>query len=105
MEKRAHYMTPLTNLITKKKGPVKWTLEADEAFHNIKRIYAEDVLLHYPDYTQPFELYTDSSEYQMGGVITQQVRVIAYLSKKLSTAQTKYPTIEQELLAICEILK
>ena len=71
----------------------------------MKEICAEDALLFYPDYNKPFEIHTDASEYQMGGVISQEGNAIAYWSKKLTTTQTRYPTIEQELLAITEILK
>ena len=50
-------------------------------------------------------MHTDSSEFQMGGIISQESRPVAYWSKKLTTTQQKYPTIEQELLAIVELLK
>ena len=41
----------------------------------------------------------------MGGVISQNGRPVAYWSRKLNAAQNKYPTIEQELLAIVECLE
>ena len=104
-KRRAHLLAPLTSLIDKKKGTVKWNEEAEKSFSEIKRICAENVLLHYHEFNEEFEIYTDASKYQMGGIITQKGKVIAYWSKKLSSAQTKYPTIEQELLAIAEILK
>ena len=60
----------------------------------IKEKCIENALLTYPNYELPFYIHTDSSEYQMGGIISQKKKVIAYWSKKLSPAQTKYPTIE-----------
>ena len=65
----------------------------------------QDALLHYPDFNKPFDIHIDSSEYQMGAVISQGGRPIAYWSKKLSDTQKKYPTTDQELLAIVECLK
>ena len=98
-------MAPLTNLLWQKKGAIKWNQEADGAFKKIKEICAEDAQLFYPDFLQPFEIHTDASEYRMGGVISQNGNAIAYWSRKLSETQKQYPTIEQELLAITEILK
>ena len=89
----------------KKKGPITWTEESNQAFEDIKKIVAEDAMLHYPDFNKPFELHTDSSNYQMGTIISQNGRPVAYWSKKLSTTQKKYPTTDQELLEIVECLK
>jgi hypothetical protein len=50
-------------------------------------------------------MYTDASSVQLGAVITQDNRPIAFISRKLSEVQQKYSVIEIELLAIVEILK
>jgi hypothetical protein len=63
------------------------------------------VVLAYPDYTKPFDIYTDASTKQLGVVITQDNRPIAFFSRKLSGAQSKYTVIKLELLAIAETLK
>ena len=103
--KRAHNLAPLTALIDKKKGALNWNTEAEQAFENIKTMIQQDALLHYPDFNKPFDIHTDSSEYQMGAVISQNGRPIAYWLKKLSDTQKNYPTTDQELLAIVECLK
>jgi hypothetical protein len=61
--------------------------------------------LAYPDYTQGFEVYTDSSKLQLGAVITQANRPVVFFSRKLSPTQKKYSVTEQELLAIVDTLK
>jgi hypothetical protein len=61
--------------------------------------------LAYPDYSKVFEIYTDTSSKQLGAVITQENRPIAFLSRKLSTTQRKYSVTKIELLAIVETLK
>ena len=105
-KKRAHHLAPVMELTqNKKKGPITWTEEANKSFEDIKKIVAEDAMLHYPDFNKPFDIHTDSSEYQMGAIISQNGRPVAYWSKKLSTAQKKYPKTDQELLAIVECLK
>ena len=59
----------------------------------------------YPDYSKVFEIYTDASSRQLGAVITQNNRPIAFFSRKLNEAQTKYSVTELELLSIIETLK
>jgi hypothetical protein len=61
--------------------------------------------LAYPDFTKPFEIYTDASTMQLGAVITQGNRPIAFFSRKLSVTQAKYSVTKIKLLAIGETLK
>jgi hypothetical protein len=61
--------------------------------------------LAYPDFTKLFGIYTDASTMQLGSVITQGNRQIAFFSRKLSVTQTKYSVTKIELLAIVETLK
>jgi hypothetical protein len=61
--------------------------------------------LAYPDYSKVFEIYTYASSKQLGAVITQDNRPIAFFSWKLSNVQHKYNITKIELLAIVEILK
>jgi hypothetical protein len=50
-------------------------------------------------------VYTDASKTQLGAVIMQQGKPLAFCSRKLNSAQTRYTTSEQELLSIVETLK
>jgi hypothetical protein len=70
-----------------------------------KKTIAEEVALAYPDFTKPFDIYTDASTKQLGVVITQDNRPIAFFSRKLSGVQSKYTITKLELLAIVETLK
>ncbi len=47
---------------------------------------AQDVMLAYPDFTKVFDIYTVVSPKQLGAVIVQDGRPIAYFSRKLSEA-------------------
>ena len=62
-------------------------------------------MLAYPTYSELFEIYTDASSLQLGAVITQRGRPLAFFSRKLSDTQRKYPVTELELLSIVECLK
>ena len=63
------------------------------------------MVLAYPDYSKVFEIYIDASSKQLGVVITQGNRPIAFFSWKLSNAQHKYSVTKIKLLAIVETLK
>ncbi len=54
---------------------------------------------------KPFEIYTEVSATQLGAVIAQDTRPIAFFSRKLSGMQQKYSITEIELLTIVETLK
>jgi hypothetical protein len=59
----------------------------------------------YPDYSKVFEAYTNASSKQLGAVISQENRPIAFFSWKLFTTQCKYSVTQIELIAIVKILK
>jgi hypothetical protein len=88
-----------------KKKPWQWDSIHQEAFDNIKKTIPKEVVLAYPDFTKPFAIYTNASTKQLGAVITQDDRPIAFFSRKLSGTQSKYTVTKLELLAIVETLK
>ncbi len=88
-----------------KKVPWHWDEVHQRAFNHVEATIIKDVVLAYPDNIKVFEIYTDASSKQLGAVITQDNRPIAFFSQKLSNTQRKYSVTEIELLAIVEILK
>ncbi len=88
-----------------KKRPWHWDSIHQTAFDNVKSAFVKEVVLAYPDFSKPFDIYTDASTKQLGAVISQDNRPIAFFSRKLSDAQSKYTVTELELLAIVETLK
>ena len=75
------------------------------AFDSVKEAMARDVLLAYPNYSERFDIHTDASKTQLGAVISQFGKPIAFFSRKLSETQRKYSVTELELLSIVECLK
>eukprot|EP00804_Cyclotella_cryptica_P016395 CCRYP_004642-RA/>CCRYP_004642-RA protein AED:0.51 eAED:0.51 QI:0/0/0/0.5/0/0/2/0/93 len=74
-------------------------------FDDAKSSIAKDEVLAYPDYSMDFEIYTYASSNQLGSVITQGNRPLAFFSRKLWMTQQKNSMMELELLAILETLK
>ncbi len=97
--------TKVTKKNKTKKAPWHWDKIHQQVFDNVKATIAKDVTLAYPDHTQGFEIYNDSSKLQHGAVITQSNRPLEFFSRKLSPAQQKYSVTQQEVLAIVESLK
>ena len=102
--KRAHFLTPLTDICSTRRKFI-WYDSQENAFQTIKCLVAEDVMLRFPDHGKPFSIYTDASNFQLGATIKQDDLPIAYFSKKLTPTQRRYSTVEQEMLAIVEVLK
>ena len=102
--KRSETLDPLTAL-TSNSVKWKWTEEHQDAFDTMKKIVAKEVILSYPDFNKEFEIHTDASATQLGAVISQDGKPIAFYSRKLNPAQTRYTTTERELLSIVETLK
>jgi hypothetical protein len=71
----------------------------------MKQIISKETLLSYPDFNKPFIIHTDASHTQLGAVISQNDKPIAFYSRKLKPEQTRYSTTERELLSIVETLK
>ena len=71
----------------------------------MKAIIVADAINVFPDYSVPFDVYTDASDFQLGAAIIQRGRPIAYYSKKLTPAQQNYTTTKKELFCIVMTLK
>jgi hypothetical protein len=66
----------------------------------LKQGLQSDIVLHYPDYSQPFVVQTDASDVGIGAVLLQHNQPILFYSRKLSDAEVNYAVYDKELLAI-----
>ncbi len=97
--RRSEMLAPLTDLVGEcgemkttrrnktKKKPWQWDPIHQQAFDDVKAAIAKETVLAYPDFLKPFEIYMDTSSTQLGAVITQDNRPIAFFSRNLSKAQ------------------
>jgi hypothetical protein len=91
--------------MTSKNVKFVWMDVHQKAFEDIKKIICREVMLTFPDFSKPFHIYTDASDIHLGAVITQDNKPSAFYSRKLNSAQKRYTTGEQELLAIVETVR
>ncbi|XP_008229105.1 PREDICTED: uncharacterized protein LOC103328489 [Prunus mume] len=74
------------------------------AFNKLKELLSTAPVIMPPDWSLPFELMCDASDYAVGAVLGQRVNkvphVIYYASRTLNDAQLNYSTTEKELLAV-----
>jgi len=93
----------LSNLLTKD-NIFEWTKHCEETFVKLKNLLTSAHVIQPPDWSLPFEIMCDASDYVVGAVLAQRKdkkpNVIYYASKTLNSAQMNYTTTEKELLAV-----
>ena len=67
-------------------------------------------MLSHPDPSRQYIINTDASGFAISGVLSQEqadgtVRPVAYWSRKMNGAETRYPVYEQELMAVVMAVK
>jgi hypothetical protein len=99
-------LTELTRNATHQR--LQWGARQQLAFIELKRALQSTPVLALPDPTLPFVVNCDASGYAVGAVLQQDrgsgLQPVAFLSKKLTGAESRYPVHEQELLAIITAL-
>jgi RNase H-like domain found in reverse transcriptase len=98
---RSELLDPLTSL-TPSQVKFEWLSSHQQAFDKIKKVIRTEVLLPYPDFSKPFHMYTDAPDHQLGAVIMQAKKPIAFYLQKLNTAQILYKDKECEKLSTIE---
>ncbi|CAN6676957.1 unnamed protein product [Malus baccata var. baccata] len=78
--------------------------ECTTSFNQLKELLTTTPIIVPPDWSLPFELMCDASDYALGVVLGQRKdkrpHVIYYASRTLNDAQLNYSTTEKELLAV-----
>jgi hypothetical protein len=94
---------PLSNLLTKD-NIFEWTEHCEKAFFKLKNLLTLAPVIQPPDWSSPFEIMCDASDYAVGAIMGQRKDkkpyVIYYARKTLNSAQMNYTTIKKGLLAV-----
>jgi hypothetical protein len=74
------------------------------AFRTLKSALVSAPIIQPPDWSQPFEIMCDASDYAVGTILGQRkegrVHAVYYAGKTLNEAQLNYTTTEKELLVV-----
>ena len=102
---------PLTDLLSgKRKGDISrdWGTPQQTAFEALKEALAGYPVLKAPDFSRPFEIYSDAADTGIAAVLMQEhdkvPLPVAYYSRKLLPRERNYSAIEKELLALISAL-
>ena len=90
--------------LTRKGKPFHWGKEQQDSFTEIKRRLVKPAVLHMPNQTGRFHLYSDTSKFATGSTLYQiqggKPKLIAYASKRLPEAAKTYSITELELCGL-----
>ncbi|GJV15000.1 reverse transcriptase domain-containing protein [Tanacetum coccineum] len=94
---------PMTQLLVID-APFNFSEECIQAFDTLKRELTQAPIMIQPDWSLPFEIMCDASDYAVGAVLGQRIKKhfkrIHYAIKTMNEAQENYTTIEKEPLAV-----
>ncbi|BHF61005.1 hypothetical protein SprV_0100397500 [Sparganum proliferum] len=98
------YCSPLNSLLTHSKKTLLMIEEAVRSFNDVKAALANATLLAHPRSDAQLTLMTDVPSTAAGASLQQTVSCVlqplAFFSKKLSPAETRYSVLGRELLAV-----
>ncbi|KAL1558776.1 hypothetical protein AAHA92_09201 [Salvia divinorum] len=94
---------PLTELL--KKDAFSWNDLADKSFADIKRAMSSTSVLRLPDFSSPFVVETDATDFGIRAVLLQHGHPLAYFSKKLGPRRRLVSTYHKELYVIVEAIQ
>jgi hypothetical protein len=80
--------------------PFSWTAADTALITSIIDELCNKAALVQPDYSQPFDVHTDASDFGVGAIVSQNGKPLYCFSRKLTGAQLRYTTTEKEALAI-----
>jgi len=90
--------------LTHKKVQWKWEKEEIDSFTQLKEKLISEPILHHPDFSKDFIIFSDASKIGAGAVLCQiqneQYFPVAYASWLFSPTQRRYSTTEREMLAL-----
>ena len=93
---------PLLERVSSKEK-LLWLVQCEQSFNDIKNTLINLTALHHPDFSKPFHVYSDASDYAFEAVLTQkhehELKPVAWAGRKMFKAEVNYYTLEQGLAA------
>jgi len=79
--------------------------ECEDSFQELKRLLVFSPILAIPEGNEGFVIYSDASKKELGCVLIQKGRVIAYVSRQLKSYKENCPKNDLELATVVFALK
>jgi hypothetical protein len=95
----------MIDMVKKRHKYFHWIEEAEKSFNLLKKKIIEQPILILPDFSKTFQVRCDASGFEIGVVLSQDDRSIAYFSEKLNEVKIKYSTYDKEFYAVIQALK
>ena len=91
--------------LTWKEVKCKWNDLCERVFQELKRRRTSTPILIVPKWGQRYTVYSDASKDELGSILMQSGRVVAYGSRQLKNHEQNYPIHDMELATIVFSLK
>jgi hypothetical protein len=88
-----------------KKDSFQWAEQQEQEFHKLKQTMTQPPVLALPDFSLPFTLEADASDFGIGAVLMQHGKPISFLSRTIGPTSAGLSTYDKEAMAILEALK
>ena len=96
LPRRSHVLAPLTEASSCPKGrTILWNDALQISFKELNRMVSAETLISYPYWKLPFRVHTYASDKQLGDVISQNNKPIAFLYRRLIRTQRNYTTTKK----------
>jgi hypothetical protein len=86
---------------------LEWGPKAQKTFQDLKATSTTVPILVHLDFSKPFYIETDTSDFAMGTMLSQEgegrrLHLVAFYSRKFSAVEINYKIHDKELLAIVD---
>ncbi|CAC5379137.1 unnamed protein product [Mytilus coruscus] len=98
-DKKRAVTEPIRKLL-KEEHEFIWTHEQQQAFEKLKHIITKNPVLSFYDVSKPVTVSCDASQCGLGTILIQDNKPVAYASRSLTDAESRYANIERELLGV-----
>lgn len=90
---------PIRKLL-KEENEFIWAHEQQQAFEKLKDIITRNPVLSFYNVSKPVTVSCDASQCGLGAMLIQDNKPVAYASRSLTDAESRYANIERELLGV-----
>jgi hypothetical protein len=89
------------------KDKLEWSTGANQAFQNLKTAFTTALILIHPDFSKPFFLESDASDYALGAILFQngndgRLHPVIFHSRNFTTVEINYEIYNKKRLAIVD---